>query len=121
MAENLETALRELQQSSGLAMAAVVGADGLVIDASAEPGIDAESICSVAANGLLMMDALSHELQATSTKMMTLEYENDTILLAPMDQDTLLVLLAGAGTNLGRLRILMRRSTETLSAALAAI
>lgn len=121
MSQSLEEALKELQQSSGLAMAAVVGADGLVIDAASEAGIDAESICSVAANGLLMMDALSQELNADSAKMMTLEYENDTILLAPLDRDNLLVLLAGAGTNLGRLRILMRRSAENLTAALAAI
>lgn len=121
MTQSLAEALRELQQSSGLAMAAVVGSDGLVIDAASDPGIDAESICSVAANGLLMMDALGQELNASSAKMLTLEFESDTILLAPLDQDNLLVLLAGAGTNLGRLRILMRRSAETLSAALASI
>jgi predicted regulator of Ras-like GTPase activity (Roadblock/LC7/MglB family) len=121
MSQNLEEALRDLQQSNGLTLAAVVGSDGLVIDAAADQGVDAESICSVAANGLLMMDALSQELGASSARMMTLEYENDTILLAPVDQDNLLVLLAGAGTNLGRLRILMRRSIEGLSSALASI
>jgi predicted regulator of Ras-like GTPase activity (Roadblock/LC7/MglB family) len=121
MSQNLADALRELQQSSGLAMAAVVGSDGLVIDAASESGIDAESICSVAANGLLMMDALSQELNATAARMLTLEYENNTILLAPLDQENLLVLLAGAGTNLGRLRILMRRSIDNLSSALSNI
>ncbi|RIK36850.1 MAG: hypothetical protein DCC58_18755 [Chloroflexi bacterium] len=119
--QGLDDQLRDLQQSNGLAMAAVVGTDGLVIDASAEPGIDAESICSVAANGMLMMDALSQELNSQPAKIMTLEYEAQTILMAPLDEDTLLVLLAGAGTNLGRLRILMRRSITELSKGLAAI
>lgn len=102
-------------------MAAVVGADGLVIDAAGDPGVDAESICSVAANGLLVMDALSQELGASATHLMTLEYESNTILLSPLDNDNLLVLMSGAATNLGRLRILMRRSSANLRELLAAI
>ncbi len=75
----------------------------------------------MAANGMLMMDALSNELNTSAAQMMTLEYESETILLAPVDNDNLLVLLAGAGTNLGRMRILMRRSMESVAGALASI
>ena len=121
MAQGLADALRNLQTSSGLTMAAVVGSDGLVIESVADTGVDSESICSVAANGLLMMDALTQELNSSAATMMTLEYENDTVLLAPIDQDNMLVLLAGPGTNLGRMRILMRRSMEGITSELSSM
>lgn len=58
----LAESLQELQRSNGLDMVAVVSADGLVIDAAASDDLDIESVCSVASNGLLMMESLGQEL-----------------------------------------------------------
>jgi uncharacterized protein len=117
MASLAET-LQALQAGNGLDMAAVVSADGLVIDAAAVEEVDAESICSVASNGLLMMDALGQELGEGAARIVTLEYDNRLVLLSPLDDDNLLVLLAGNGVNLGRLRIVLRRTTPNLAEAL---
>jgi hypothetical protein len=35
-------------------------------------------------------------------------------MLAPLDDDNLIVLLAGGDANLGRMRIVLRRSMDTL-------
>jgi predicted regulator of Ras-like GTPase activity (Roadblock/LC7/MglB family) len=116
---SLNEALREIQQTHGLELAAVASADGLVVDSAAVDEIDAESICSVAANGMLLMDALAQELGEEMPEITTLEYASHTVVMAPLDDDNLLVLLAGAGMNLGRLRLLVRRQVEFLSQALA--
>ena len=118
---SLAEALQELHNSNGLKMAAVVSADGLVVEASASPEVDAESVCSVAANGMLIMDAMSQELQEGPADLFTVEYANHLVMLAPLDSDNLLVLLAGAGMNLGRLRIIMRRYVPRLTEALGTV
>src|SRR5690349_9834230 len=118
MAATLVEALQELQAANGLEMAAVVTSDGLVVDAAGTSEVDVESICSVASNGLLMMEAVALELGETRANVTTLEYRDHIMLMAPLDDDNLLVLLAGAGMNLGRLRIILRRRLEELSGLL---
>lgn len=115
MPSSLAETLRELQVSSGLQMAAVVTTDGLVVEAAAADDVDAESICSVAANGLLLMDALGQELGDGTAEIATLEFPGHIVVLTPLDVDNLLILLTGAGMNLGRLRIVLRRHVDTLA------
>ncbi|HUG15499.1 MAG TPA: roadblock/LC7 domain-containing protein [Thermomicrobiales bacterium] len=117
----LAGALQELHGSNELKMAAVVSADGLVIESCSSPDVDAESICSVASNGLLIMDAMAQELDEGSAELITLEYGNHLLMLAPLDDENLLVLLAGAGMNLGRLRIILRRNVPLLTEALGSV
>lgn len=118
MAASLADVLQELQDSSGLVMAAVVSADGLVIDAAANGEVDVESLCSVASNGALVMDALGQELGEDAADMMTVEYGRHIVVMSQLDQEHLLVLLGGAGINLGRMRIVLRRRADALAEAL---
>src|SRR5205085_12664234 len=107
--------------SNGLDMAAVVGFDGLVIEASSVAEVDPESICSVASSQLIIMSQLGQELGESSARIATLEFEQQTLLMAPLDDENLLVLLSGAGTNLGRMRIVLRRSIDQLRDALQSV
>lgn len=117
----LAESLEELQRSNGLDMAAVVSADGLVIDASATDDVDVESVASVASNGLLMMEALGQELGEGVAQITTLEYDRHTVVMAPLDDESLLILLAGQGMNLGRIRIVLRRKLTELARQLATV
>jgi predicted regulator of Ras-like GTPase activity (Roadblock/LC7/MglB family) len=121
MAASLANVLQELQASSGLEMAAVVSADGLVIESAANGEVDVESLCSVASNGALVMDALGQELGENAAEMMTIEYGRHIVMMSQLDQEHLLVLLGGAGINLGRMRIVLRRRADVLSEALAQV
>lgn len=118
MAAGLTEVLHELQASSGLEMAAVVSADGLVIDSAAIGEVDVESVCSVASNGALVMDALGQELGESAAEMMTVEYGRHIVMMSQLDQEHMLVLLGGSGINLGRMRIVLRRRAEALADAL---
>jgi predicted regulator of Ras-like GTPase activity (Roadblock/LC7/MglB family) len=114
MAQALSESLQELQASNGLEMAAVVGSDGLVVESASVPGVDAEEVCAMAASGLLMMDALGRALAGGSAQNAILEFDGHTVMLAPLDDDNLIVLLAGGDANLGRMRIVMRRAMDNL-------
>jgi uncharacterized protein len=118
---SLAEALQTLHGSNELTMAAVVSADGLIVDVSASPEVDAESICSVASNGLLMMDALAQEIDEGATELVTLEYAHHLLMLAPLDNENLLVLLSGPGMNLGRMRVILRRWVPRLTEALGSV
>jgi predicted regulator of Ras-like GTPase activity (Roadblock/LC7/MglB family) len=116
---SLAETLRDLQAHNGLELAAIVSADGLVVEAAAgDSDLDVESICSVASNGLLMMDALRQELSEETARVVTLEYGRRLVMVSPLDDENLLVLVAGEGANLGRLRIVLRRTSGLLAEAL---
>lgn len=121
MAASLADVLQELQASSGLEMAAIVSADGLVIDSAATGEVDVDSFCSVASNGVLVMEALGQELGEDSSDVMTIEYGRHTVMMSLLDQEHMLVLLGGAGINLGRMRIILRRRTAALVDALETV
>lgn len=114
MATRLAEVLQELQVTNGLDMAAIVTSDGLVVDSAAAAEVDVESLCSVASNGLLMMEAVAQELGEAQADVTTLEYSNHIVVMSPLDDENLLVLLAGVGMNLGRLRIILRRRRDEL-------
>jgi uncharacterized protein len=118
MASSLADVLQELQASSGLGMAAVVSADGLVIESASNGEVDVESVCSVASNGALVMDALGQELGEEAAEMMTIEYGRHIVMMSSLDPENMLVLLAGPGINLGRMRIVLRRRAGALAEAL---
>ncbi|MBX5443741.1 roadblock/LC7 domain-containing protein [Sphaerobacter sp.] len=121
MTGSLGQALQALRDASGLLMVSVVGADGLVVEAAADPGVDVESLSAMAVSGLLMMDALGQELEEGSARQAILEYGESVVILTPLDDDLLLVTVARGDFNLGRMRLIIRRFVDQISSAVAAI
>src|SRR5690625_956731 len=113
----LEAALRELKDSAGLDLVSVVSHDGLVIESAHNDDIDAEAVATVAASGLLMMDSLGRELDQGPARDVILEYENNLVVLSPLNDDLLLVAVGSGNSNLGRVRLLIRRSLDRLNLA----
>lgn len=120
--QTLSDRLRDIQSNYALRMIAVVGLDGLLIDAASADGFDPEMIAAVAAPGLLMMSDLANEIGEQLPQMTTLEFRNHVVAMLPLNDDTLLVAIAESGAmNLGQMRIVLRRSTDSLRSALAEV
>jgi predicted regulator of Ras-like GTPase activity (Roadblock/LC7/MglB family) len=113
----LGDALRQLKEAGGLDMATVVSSDGLVIESAHDAQIDADAIGAIAASGFLMLDALGREFDQGRAKEAILEYERNLIVLSPMDDDLMLVVLSSGDSNIGRIRLVLRRSMATVSQA----
>ncbi len=113
--QELVTQARDLD---GIDAVLVMDRDGMTLSASAAEGVDTESLSATAANSLLVADALGAELghlgEATQT---TIEYAGGVVILMPLDEDLALLILAHTGANLGRLRLLARRSRGDLLTA----
>ncbi|MFN3336955.1 MAG: roadblock/LC7 domain-containing protein, partial [Thermomicrobium sp.] len=102
--------VQRVQKEYGLEAALVVTTDGLVVDAATASGseIDTEAIAANAVSGLLMLEALGQEF-ASTPRQAIIEFDRHLVLIAPLDQDTALVLVATGSANLGRLRLAIRR------------
>jgi predicted regulator of Ras-like GTPase activity (Roadblock/LC7/MglB family) len=114
MSVTLDGALRELKESAGLELAAVVSADGLVVDSVHDHEIDADAIATLAASGLLMMDSLGRELNQGPARDVILEYQENLVILSPISDDMVLVTVGTGNSNLGRVRLLLRRALPSI-------
>ncbi|MDQ2784961.1 MAG: roadblock/LC7 domain-containing protein [Chloroflexota bacterium] len=116
----LNELMQQLRDIGGIDLAAVVGNDGLLLASSAAEGIDAEAVGAVSASGLLVAETLGRELERGGMTQTTLEYDDGLVLLMPLDPDVALLVLARPDANLGRLRLLTRRSRGELLRAVSA-
>jgi predicted regulator of Ras-like GTPase activity (Roadblock/LC7/MglB family) len=121
MSGTLSDTLQGLKDTGGLDLVAVVGSDGLLVESSQSPDIDADSFSALAASGLLMMDAMGRELDQGSAKQAILEYEQSVAILTPLDDELVLIALARGDSNLGRVRLVLRRGLPEINQAVAAI
>ena len=117
MAESLATVLERIQTAGNVALAAIVSMDGFLIEAAQSEGINAEEFAAVATNGLMVAQALGREIGRGGVESTLFEYQQGTVIINALDDEIALVLLAGQGTNLGRLRLLARRYRDELVAA----
>lgn len=115
MGGDLASILQELQSNTAMTLVAVVGLDGLLIEGAAGPGVDLEAISAVAAPGLVMMGDLAEELGAGTAQLTTLEYPSHVVAMAPVNANSLLVMVTDSGSmNLGQMRIVLRRTVSAV-------
>jgi len=104
----LNEMLARLRTENDLQFAAI-SADGMLVAGDSEDGIDAEGICATAGDGYLVMTALGLELGRGESQMLTVEYADGTVLIAPLEHGAVLVMMTDGTANLGRLRLASRR------------
>lgn len=121
MAGTLRETLQSLREAGGFDMVAVVGADGLPIEATHAPEIDADSLAALAASGLLMMDAVGQELGQGPALQAILEYQQSLVILEPVERDLVLMAVAHGEANLGRVRLVLRRAQPDVLDAVQAL
>jgi predicted regulator of Ras-like GTPase activity (Roadblock/LC7/MglB family) len=104
-----------LCQRDGVEAAIVLGRDGLLIDSQAAPGLDAESVAALAPSVATAADELgaSAELGAVTTAI--LEYPRGLAVVSVLSADAMLVVLARAGANAGKLLFELRRNREHIA------
>ncbi len=98
MTDLLRDELTRYTADPGILAALLVSGDGFLVAASAEPEIDTEAVAAQIAGALLAGKRLAAELSQTATRYFTLEYDDLNVLMAPFDNDLLLVLIGRPGT-----------------------
>ncbi|MGL1930380.1 MAG: response regulator [Desulfotalea sp.] len=114
---DIQEILAEFTNIEGVHTACLVGRDGFLLDSLARKGIDAEMIGAIASSGFGSSESMGNQLGQGELNMTMLEYENGPVLFAPVGEDAFLVIVADSETNLGWIRISIKKNAKKIAEA----
>lgn len=103
--------LAEFTNIDGVHTACLVGRDGFLLDSLARTGIDAEMISAIASSGFGSAESMGNQLGQGNLNMTMLEYAEGPVLFAPVGSEAFLVIVADKDTNLGWIRIAIKKNS----------
>ena len=111
---NIQKILAEFTNIEGVHTACLVGRDGFLLDYLARAGIDAEMIGAIASSGFGSAESMGNQLGQGELSMTMLEYNNGPVLFAPVGEEAFLVIVADKDTNLGWIRIAIKKNSKKI-------
>jgi predicted regulator of Ras-like GTPase activity (Roadblock/LC7/MglB family)/CheY-like chemotaxis protein len=113
----IQTILAEFTNIEGVHTACLVGRDGFLLDSLARPGIDAEMIAAIASSGFGSAESMGNQLGQGDLRLIMFEFENGPALFAPVGTEAFLVIVAEQDTNLGWIRISIKKNSKKIQEA----
>ena len=113
----IQSILAEFTNIEGVHTACLVGRDGFLLDSLARAGIDAEMIGAIASSGFGSAESMGNQLGQGDLKMTMFEFENGPVMFAPVGEDAFLVIVADQETNLGWIRISIKKNSAKIREA----
>jgi len=113
----IQTILAEFTSIEGVHTACLVGRDGFLLDSLARVGIDAEMIAAIASSGFGSAESMGNQLGQGDLRMTMFEFENGPVMFAPVGEDAILVIVADQETNLGWIRISIKKNSKKIQEA----
>ncbi|WP_240194432.1 response regulator [Desulfopila inferna] len=110
----IQKILAEFTNIDGVHTACLVGRDGFLLDSLARTGIDAEMIGAIASSGFGSAEAMGTQLGQGELNMTMLEYAEGPVMFAPVGEDAFLVIVADKDTNLGWIRIAIKKNSAKI-------
>lgn len=114
---DIQTILAEFTNIEGVHTACLVGRDGFLLDSLARAGLDAEMIGAIASSGFGSAESMGNQLGQGDLKMTMFEFENGPVMFAPVGEDAFLVIVADQETNLGWIRISIKKNAVKIREA----
>lgn len=114
---NIQKILAEFTNIEGVHTACLVGRDGFLLDSLARTGIDAEMIGAIASSGFGSAESMGNQLGQGDLNMTMLEYKDGPVLFAPVGDEAFLVIVADKDTNLGWIRIAIKKNSKRIQEA----
>lgn len=111
---DIQKILAEFIKIDGVHTACLVGRDGFLLDSLARTGIDAEMIGAIASLGFGSAESMGNQLGQGNLRMTMFEFANGPVMLAPVGDDAFLVIVADQDTNLGWIRISIKRNSKKI-------
>jgi predicted regulator of Ras-like GTPase activity (Roadblock/LC7/MglB family)/DNA-binding response OmpR family regulator len=113
----IQSILAEFTNIEGVHTACLVGRDGFLLDSLARAGLDAEMIGAIASSGFGSAESMGNQLGQGDLKMTMFEFENGPVMFAPVGEDAFLVIVADQETNLGWIRISIKKNSAKIREA----
>lgn len=113
----IQRILAEFTNIEGVHTACLVGRDGFLLDSLARTGIDAEMIGAIASSGFGSAESMGNQLGQGDLNMTMFEYGNGPVMFAPVGNEAFLVIVADKETNLGWIRIAIKKNSKKIAEA----
>lgn len=113
----IQRILAEFTNIEGVHTACLVGRDGFLLDSLARAGIDAEMIGAIASSGFGSAESMGNQLGQGDLNMTMFEYGNGPVMFAPVGSEAFLVIVADKETNLGWIRIAIKKNSKKIAEA----
>ena len=111
---DIQKILAEFTSIEGVHTACLVGRDGFLLDNLARKGIDAEMIGAIASSGFGSAESMGNQLGQGELTMTMIEYNNGPVMFAPVGSEAFLVIVADRETNLGWIRIAIKKNSKEI-------
>ena len=107
---SLKSQLNDMVKVEGIDAAVVVGRDGFVIEGIASDAkLDVEAVGAVISTGLGSSEVMGRELGVGTLTQSMLEFDNGVLVMGTLGTDALLCLVCGLGSNLGNVRLQLKK------------
>lgn len=117
MAKGLKDQLERLLSASQGSVAAVIGNEGTVIQATSnDETLDIDAIAALAASTVGVTSAVATELSRGAVQEVLLHFDRDLMAIKPLESDLALVVVAPI-TSLGIVRYAMKKYQGTIAEA----
>ena len=110
----IQKILAEFTNIDGVHTACLVGRDGFLLDSIARTGIDAEMIGAIASSGFGSAESMGTQLGQGELNMTMLEYNEGPVMFSPVGSEAFLVIVADQDTNLGWIRIAIKKNSAKI-------
>ncbi len=114
---DIQKILAEFTNIEGVHTACLVGRDGFLLDNIARSGIDAEMIGAIASSGFGSAESMGNQLGQGDLNMTMLEYTEGPVMFAPVGSEAFLVIVADKDTNLGWIRLTIKKNSKVIEKA----
>jgi len=117
--KKLADLLTEFTNISGVSTVCLVGRDGFVLDSVARSGVEPEMIGAIASSGFGTSESMGNQLEKGGLSMTMIEYEEGPVMLSPVGQEAFLVVVADKDSNLGMIRLKLKKHSPEIELAAA--
>lgn len=114
---DIQKILAEFTNIDGVHTACLVGRDGFLLDNIARSGIDAEMIGAIASSGFGSAESMGNQLGQGDLNLTMLEYTEGPVMFAPVGSEAFLVIVADKDTNLGWIRLTIKKNSKVIEQA----
>jgi predicted regulator of Ras-like GTPase activity (Roadblock/LC7/MglB family)/DNA-binding response OmpR family regulator len=113
----IQKILTEFTNIEGVHTACLVGRDGFILDNIARTGIDAEMIGAIASSGFGSAESMGGQLGQGNLNLTMIEYAEGPVMFAPVGSEAFLVIVADKDTNLGWIRLTIKKNSKVIEKA----
>jgi uncharacterized protein len=107
--------LDALLKVDGVTAALVVGRDGFVIEAASADTLDGDAVGAIAASSLAAAEGMGEALKLGVLGSILIEFEQGPVAVTLVGPDAVLAVVGNQGTNLGRVRIEMKKIRQAVA------